>query len=202
MAAVGGVMFGLGLVTISLVSAARGQLSFTGRLFAITALGCAVGLLVIRILSESRPVKFACTAAIFTSVPLLATGGLFAPGNHTKATGFRAQMHAELLSIRDFENQSYADSGRFTDRVPPLTINVIARRLTVTAGGWNASVTHEWMPRTTCVIYGGAASLAPATEEGKPACATDHSFLELVPAIALLLGGVTMVVTAQRLHWS
>lgn len=82
-------------------------------------------------------------------------------------------MKADLRNLVTQEEAWLADSGRYTDTLPPTvwrtTTGVTGPTISLTADGWTAWVGHISTIRT-CAIFVGTTSLAPATKEGNPTC--------------------------------
>jgi hypothetical protein len=82
-------------------------------------------------------------------------------------------MKSDLRNLATQQEAWLADSGRYTDSMPPRvwrpTTGVTGPTIALTADGWTAWVGHISTTRT-CAIFVGTTRLAPATREGNPAC--------------------------------
>jgi prepilin-type N-terminal cleavage/methylation domain-containing protein len=82
-------------------------------------------------------------------------------------------MKSDLRNLATQQEAWLADSGRYTDSMPPsvwrTSSGVTGPTIALTADGWTAWVGHISTTRT-CAIFVGTTPLAPATREGNPAC--------------------------------
>lgn len=84
-------------------------------------------------------------------------------------------IKSDLRDLVFAEEAFYADSGRYSSRIGPQGVAFRTREgnellsLQLTDDGWTAKIRHA-KTQTVCAIYVGSTRLAPATEEGVPAC--------------------------------
>lgn len=94
---------------------------------------------------------------------------------NTKERAYLAAMKADLRNLVTAEVVYSTDSLRFTTVIGSggLTYNVSTGNtgpsIALTGDGFTAQVGNTNTPRT-CVIFMGSTPLAPATNEGEPAC--------------------------------
>lgn len=84
-------------------------------------------------------------------------------------------MKADLRELVRAEEKFFADSLKYSSRIGPGGVNLRLREgnmllsLQVTADGWAARIGHA-KTQTVCAIFVNSTPLAPATNEGEPAC--------------------------------
>jgi hypothetical protein len=177
-----GLVAGLGLLSIASSGNrwATGGVSISGKYFLIT-----LGVLLVAWVAARRWIRGpdgSSTAIWRTFVQVAcATAALLAAYSAAisnfidlKDMGYRTQMVAELMTLRDAEEAIRARTGAYarellrSDFEP--TSGVGPLEITLTADGWTAFVAHRGLPTITCVIYVGSTPRAPATNAGEPAC--------------------------------
>jgi type II secretion system protein G len=91
---------------------------------------------------------------------------------NTKEKAYIASMKSDLRNLVTAEEAYFADSVKYTTNLGTLfstTTGVVGPTIALTADGWTAQVSHN-VTTKTCVIYVGSTPLAPANNEGAPAC--------------------------------
>jgi prepilin-type N-terminal cleavage/methylation domain-containing protein len=93
----------------------------------------------------------------------------------TKGQAFLAAMRSDLRNLATAEEGYYYSNNSYSNNLSQLNFNTSAGvTITVpeaTAGGWSGSATHASLGAEKCTVYfGTAASLAPATLEGRVTC--------------------------------
>ncbi len=101
---------------------------------------------------------------------------------NTKAKAYIASMKSDLRNLVTAEEAYFADSVKYSATIscttPPTagTVNFCVSAgntvaaPTLTGGGWSTTETNTNIPTVTCAIYVNAPAVAPATQEGAPAC--------------------------------
>ena len=102
---------------------------------------------------------------------------------NTKAKAYIASMKSDLRNLVTAEEAYFADSTKYGATVscttPPTvgTVNFCQSSgdfflagPTVAGGGWSATETNINIPGTVCAVFINTAAVAPATQEGAPAC--------------------------------
>jgi type IV pilus assembly protein PilA len=101
---------------------------------------------------------------------------------NTKAKAYIASMKSDLRNLVTAEEAYFADSikyGATTSCTTPPTAGTVnfctsagntLTGPTVAGGGWSATETNANITTVTCAIYVNTAAVAPATQEGAPAC--------------------------------
>jgi type IV pilus assembly protein PilA len=101
---------------------------------------------------------------------------------NTKAKAYIASMKADLRNLVTAEEAYFADSvkyGATTSCTTPPTAGTVNFCVsagntlagpTVAGGGWSATETNSNITTVTCAIFVNTAAVAPATQEGAPAC--------------------------------
>ena len=94
---------------------------------------------------------------------------------NTKQKAYITSMKADLRNLVTAEEAFFADSVKYTTTFGAggMSFNVTAGNSTptvaLTADGWTATNSNT-NTTTTCAIFVGSTSAAPATREGAPAC--------------------------------
>jgi type II secretion system protein G len=92
---------------------------------------------------------------------------------NTKEKAYLAQMKTDLRNLATVEEAYLYDNNAYTSSFPATiyttTAGVNAPTITLEGAGWKAWVSHVYTPKT-CAIFVNASALAPAIEEGAPAC--------------------------------
>jgi type II secretion system protein G len=92
---------------------------------------------------------------------------------NTKEKAYLAQMKTDLRNLATVEEAYLYDNNAYTSSFPvtiyTTTAGVTLPTITLEVAGWKAWVGHALTPKT-CAIFVNAAALAPAVEEGAPAC--------------------------------
>jgi hypothetical protein len=120
--------------------------------------------------------------------------------------GFTSAMRRQLRRLAESQEAFYRDSVRYTEdstvggRLERVDDRVSAPRITLTADGWSASVTHQHWPKP-CVMYVGTTSLKPARAPGEPACVglRSRTLAFLGPAMVTLIA-IAAVVLARAVR--
>jgi prepilin-type N-terminal cleavage/methylation domain-containing protein len=99
---------------------------------------------------------------------------------NTKAKAYIASMKSDLRNLVTAEEAFFADSVRYTNQQDCTGANPQAVKFCATTGntvtiataggGWSATATNANLPGTTCAIFVNTTPVAPATQEGAPAC--------------------------------
>jgi prepilin-type N-terminal cleavage/methylation domain-containing protein len=94
---------------------------------------------------------------------------------NTKEKAYIASMKADLRNLVSSQESYLADNLTYASTLGALNVNVSAGvTLTVTTGSvswWGATASHTGTAQTCAIYYGsGATPVAPATQEGEPAC--------------------------------
>jgi type II secretion system protein G len=91
----------------------------------------------------------------------------------SKEKAYLAQMKTDLRNLATVEEAYLYDNNAYTSSFPATiyttTSGVTAPTITLEGAGWKAWVGHNYTPKT-CAIFVNASALAPAIEEGAPAC--------------------------------
>lgn len=96
-------------------------------------------------------------------------------GGASAEFALQAQMKSDLRNLITAEEAFFADSVRYTTTIGPggLTYQPSADNkileLRLTQDGWVATMGNA-KTKTVCAVFVGATPLAPAVEEGRPAC--------------------------------
>lgn len=94
---------------------------------------------------------------------------------NTKEKAYIASMKADLRNLVTAQEAYLADNQTYASdetqinygRSAQVTIDITSG----TTSGWGATATHSGTTVTCAIFYGsGAAPVAPATQEGEPAC--------------------------------
>ncbi len=92
---------------------------------------------------------------------------------NTKEKAFLTQMKTDLRNLATIEEAYLYDNNAYTTSFPAsvytVSPGVINLTIALDGAGWQASVGHN-MSTKTCAIFVNATPLAPATDEGAPAC--------------------------------
>lgn len=108
---------------------------------------------------------------VMAIIGLLAT--IVVPKFTARDRALVATMKSDLRNLMTQEEAHKIDSGSYVTNLPPTiwgpSAGVTGPTITLTADGWTASVGHVSSPRT-CAIFVGSKPLAPASQEGVPAC--------------------------------
>lgn len=92
---------------------------------------------------------------------------------NTKEKAYLAQMKTDLRNLATVEEAYLYDNNAYSNSFPATiyttTAGVTAPTITLEGAGWKAWVGHAYTPKT-CAIFVNASALAPAIEEGAPAC--------------------------------
>jgi hypothetical protein len=130
---------------------------------------------------------------------LLGLGWYLIMHSGTKGYAYRAAMQAELRDLVLAEQAYRSDSGRYASDTKSLgsswfaSSGVVGPTITLTAGGFQAVVSHI-SSEATCTVFVGPALLAPAVKAGEPECrpsSRHNPWPGLVAlGVGLVLGGV------------
>ena len=95
----------------------------------------------------------------------------------TKGQAYVAAMKADLRNLASAQEAYMGETRAYYDGPVPgggltyaPTTGVAIALSSVTAGGWQATATHSQTTRSCAIFMGTASALAPATNEGSPAC--------------------------------
>jgi hypothetical protein len=199
-----GVLLGSGVdnLLVSIVGWKTGGL-FTPLPFVAAAL-MALGIgLTLRRRATSPALRTAAASGTLTSVALLTVFAEMSGRVDTLAAFHTSAMNSDLRNLVTAQEEFKGDSGYYRASPPPGFNNSTGVRdlqMTTTSDGWTASVSHSQSPRR-CTIFIGQTAVAPAVEEGAPACtplpfrAADH----LLGAVLLVVGALLAAI-ARRLE--
>ncbi len=93
----------------------------------------------------------------------------------TKEQAYVAAMKADLRKLLEAETEFFADSARYTNLIGSggldftITPGNTPPDIAITSDGWNAVIGNA-NTHIRCAIFIGSTSVAPATQEGLPAC--------------------------------
>jgi prepilin-type N-terminal cleavage/methylation domain-containing protein len=94
---------------------------------------------------------------------------------NTKEKAYLASMKADLHNLVTAEESYLGDNMTYATATTQLqyrsSAGITVTISTATASGWSATAMHNGTTVTCAIFYGsGATPLAPATQEGQPAC--------------------------------
>jgi prepilin-type N-terminal cleavage/methylation domain-containing protein len=93
---------------------------------------------------------------------------------NTKEKAYLASMKSDLRNLATAQEAFLFDSLTYTTNLALLNYSTSAGVTitvnTATGGGWSATASHTITTRRCYMIYGNAAPLGPATQEGKIVC--------------------------------
>ena len=93
---------------------------------------------------------------------------------NTKEKAYVASMKADLRNLITAEEAYFADNTQYTTALPATMYTVSTGNagptITVTGSNYTAWVSDANTTKT-CAVFIGTTALAPATNEGAPACA-------------------------------
>lgn len=171
--------------------------------YLMTALVFCVVWLALRIwLRRGRVRNSVANSAMLVSLVMLMASAFRAGVAQTADGGYRLSMRSDLRNLVMSQEDFYRDSGRYSPTPPPSFVTsrgVNAPSVALTPDGWTASITHT-ISRRTCVIYVGRARIAPAANEGEPACAPPPFDPRSLLVIGALLGTAGLLGGLARLR--
>ena len=94
---------------------------------------------------------------------------------NTKEKAYVAQMKSDLHNLVSAEEAFFSDSVKYTNTLAELqyrqSTGVAAPTITVGAGFWTATITHNSMPGHSCEIAVNTSNtLVTTAGDGEPAC--------------------------------
>jgi prepilin-type N-terminal cleavage/methylation domain-containing protein len=94
---------------------------------------------------------------------------------NTKEKAYIASMKADLRNLVTTQEGYLTDNLTYASSLSDLTVNtspgVTLTIVTGTSSGWSATASHNATAQTCAIYYGpGATPVAPATQDGEPAC--------------------------------
>jgi prepilin-type N-terminal cleavage/methylation domain-containing protein len=94
--------------------------------------------------------------------------------SNTKEKAYIASMKSDLRNLATAQEAFLFDSLTYSANLALLnyaaSAGVTITVNTATGGGWSATASHSVTTRQCYMIYGAAAPLGPATQEGKIVC--------------------------------
>jgi hypothetical protein len=200
----GGLIGALGLAQVMWGPVLEGRISASGELrtAAIAAVVVGVSALILGRLLHGAQARVVAAFVQWLALPaalLLGLGWYLIMHSGTKGYAYRAAMQAELRDLVLAEQAYRSDSGRYASDTKSLgsswfaSSGVVGPTITLTAGGFQAVVSHI-SSEATCTVFVGPALLAPAVKAGEPECrpsSRHNPWPGLVAlGVGLVLGGV------------
>ncbi len=93
---------------------------------------------------------------------------------NTKEKAYIASMKSDLRNLVTAEEAYFSDNTTYATATGSLSYNASAGVTVTIAGatgtGWGATAAHNGTTKTCAIFAGGYTAIAPAVDEGSPAC--------------------------------